>query len=76
MATGTGKTWLAAFDCLENKAKKVLFVAHRKEILSQAEETFVRIFEDAKVGKYTGTQKDQNVDILFAFSNIGSTNSP
>ena len=66
MATGTGKTWLAAFDCLETRAKKILFVAHREEILSQAEETFVRIFEDAKVGKYTGTQKDKNVDILFA----------
>jgi superfamily II DNA or RNA helicase/HKD family nuclease len=66
MATGTGKTWLAAFDCLETRAKKILFVAHREEILSQAEETFVRIFEDARVGKYTGTQKDKNVDILFA----------
>ena len=66
MATGTGKTWLAAFDCLETRAKKILFVAHREEILSQAEQTFVRIFEDAKVGKYTGTQKDENVDILFA----------
>ena len=66
MATGTGKTWLAAFDCLETKAKKILFVAHREEILSQAEATFVRIFEDAKVGQYTGTQKDENVDILFA----------
>ena len=66
MATGTGKTWLAAFDCLAMGAKRILFVAHREEILSQAEETFVRIFEDAKVGQYTGTQKDANVDILFA----------
>ena len=66
MATGTGKTWLSAFDCLANNAKKMLFVAHREEILSQAEETFVRIFEDAKVGQYTGTTKDANVDILFA----------
>lgn len=66
MATGTGKTWLAAFDCQAMHAKRVLFVAHREEILSQAEETFVRIFEDAKVGQYTGTQKDENVDILFA----------
>lgn len=66
MATGTGKTWLSAFDCLAVNAKRILFVAHREEILSQAEETFVRIFEDAKVGQYTGTQKDENVDILFA----------
>ena len=66
MATGTGKTWLAAFDCLAIHAKRILFIAHREEILSQAEETFVRIFEDAKVGRYTGTQKDAHVDILFA----------
>ena len=66
MATGTGKTWLAAFDCLATKAEKILFIAHREEILSQAEETFVRIFEDAKIGQYTGTQKDEDADILFA----------
>jgi superfamily II DNA or RNA helicase/SOS-response transcriptional repressor LexA len=66
MATGTGKTWLSAFDCLAINAKRILFIAHREEILSQAQETFVRIFEDAKVGQYTGTQKDVNVDILFA----------
>jgi superfamily II DNA or RNA helicase/SOS-response transcriptional repressor LexA len=66
MATGTGKTWLAALDCKAVKAQKVLFVAHREEILSQAEETFIRIFEDVKIGQYTGTQKDESADILFA----------
>ena len=66
MATGTGKTWLAAFDCLAIQAKRILFIAHREEILTQAEATFVRIFEDAKVGRYTGTHKDEHVDILFA----------
>jgi superfamily II DNA or RNA helicase/HKD family nuclease/phage repressor protein C with HTH and peptisase S24 domain len=66
MATGTGKTWLSAFDCQATRSKKILFVAHRDEILSQSEETYVRIFDDAKIGKYTGTQKDEDVDILFA----------
>lgn len=66
MATGLGKTWLAAFDTQDLNAKRVLFVAHRDEILSQAERTFVRIRPDAKTGKYTGKQQQLNVDMLFA----------
>jgi len=66
MATGLGKTWLAAFDCKEMGAKRILFVAHREEILEQAEQTFVRIMPDAKVGKYNGKEHELNVDMLFA----------
>ena len=66
MATGLGKTWLAAFDSQEMNAKRVLFVAHREEILNQAEETFVRIRPDVKVGRYNGKARDLNVDMLFA----------
>lgn len=66
MATGLGKTWLAAFDTEEINAKRVLFVAHREEILTQAEHTFVRIRPDVKTGKYTGTEQQLNVDMLFA----------
>jgi superfamily II DNA or RNA helicase/SOS-response transcriptional repressor LexA len=66
MATGLGKTWLAAFDCKELNAKRVLFVAHREEILYQAEETYVRIHPEFKVGRYNGKVRDLNVDMLFA----------
>lgn len=66
MATGLGKTWLAAFDSQQINAKRVLFVAHREEILNQAEETFVRIRPDVKVGRYNGKSRDLNVDMLFA----------
>ena len=66
MATGLGKTWLAAFDTEALNAKRVLFVAHRDEILTQAEHTFVRIRPDAKTGKYTGKNQQLNVDMLFA----------
>ena len=66
MATGLGKTWLAAFDSLELKSKRVLFVAHREEILDQAEYTFVRIRPDSKVGRYTGTIRELDTDMLFA----------
>lgn len=37
-ATGVGKTYLAAFD--SKKYDRVLFVAHREEILKQAAESF------------------------------------
>jgi len=66
MATGLGKTWLAAFDSHCMNAKRVLFVAHREEILFQAENTFLRIRPHARVGFYTGNTKDIEVDILCA----------
>ena len=66
LATGLGKTWLSAFDSEQMQAQKVLFVAHREEILKQAEETFVRIRPNAKVGRYNGKEKELNVDMLFA----------
>lgn len=66
LATGLGKTWLAAFDAKQVGAGKVLFVAHREEILLQAEETFARINPSASVGYYTGRKKQLNADFLFA----------
>ena len=66
MATGLGKTYLAAFDAQRLGAGNVLFVAHREEILLQAEATFQKVFPSARVGYYTGTQKDGEADLLFA----------
>ena len=59
-----GKTWLSAFDSV--KFKRVLFVAHREEILRQALATFRRIRPDACMGFYTGKDKIDDADILFA----------
>ncbi|MEX2326239.1 MAG: DEAD/DEAH box helicase, partial [Pseudomonadales bacterium] len=64
MATGLGKTWLAAFDTI--KFDKVLFVAHREEILNQAMSTFRKIRPDSHFGLYSGGQHDRDVDVLFA----------
>jgi superfamily II DNA or RNA helicase/HKD family nuclease/protein-L-isoaspartate O-methyltransferase/SOS-response transcriptional repressor LexA len=66
MATGLGKTWLAAFDVSASNAKRVLFVAHRKEILDQAAKTFLRIRPNASVGTYMGQQRDVDVDVTVA----------
>ncbi|HEY8330422.1 MAG TPA: DUF3427 domain-containing protein [Pseudomonas sp.] len=66
LATGLGKTWLAAFDAEQFGARRVLFVAHREEILNQAAETFLRIRPTARVGFYRGQQRDCLVDVLCA----------
>jgi superfamily II DNA or RNA helicase/SAM-dependent methyltransferase len=66
LATGLGKTWLSAFDAQQTGAQRVLFVAHREEILSQAAETFLRIRPKARVGFYMGKQRDIGVDVLCA----------
>lgn len=54
-ATGTGKTVVSAFDYKrfknENKSAKLLFLAHRKEILIQAIGTFRGILRDNNFGE-------------------------
>ncbi|MDX2245853.1 MAG: DUF3427 domain-containing protein [Bacteroidia bacterium] len=53
-ATGTGKTVISAFDFLdfrkEKPAARLLFVAHRKEILQQAQAAFQGILRDNNFG--------------------------
>lgn len=67
MATGLGKTWLAAFDsCSSQSFERVLFVAHREEILDQAMKTFQLIRPDATAGLYDGRDKFPNADLIFA----------
>lgn len=66
LATGLGKTWLAAFDSNRMAARRILFVAHREEILSQAAQTFIRIRPKSRVGLYMGQSHDAEVDVLCA----------
>lgn len=74
MATGLGKTWLVAFDTLQLQTEKVLFVAHREEILAQAEQTFVCIRPEANIARYTGLGHQLNADLLFAsIQTLGKT---
>lgn len=58
LATGLGKTWLSAFDSDRPEFKRVLFVAHREEILAQAMQTFRRVRPQAVLGRYTGKEKN------------------
>lgn len=64
LATGLGKTWLAAFD--SRSFARVLFVAHRDEILTQAMASFRRIRPEARFGRFDGAEKDADAEILFA----------
>lgn len=64
LATGLGKTWLSAFDSVG--FARVLFVAHREEILRQALSTYRRIRPDDRFGLYTGERKDLSANVLFA----------
>lgn len=65
-ATGTGKTYLAAFDVKAFKAKKLLFVVHRLNIAKKALETFSKIFQDKTLGLYSGNERELNADFIFS----------
>lgn len=66
-ATGSGKTYLAAFDARNFGAKRVLFIVHRETILKDAIKTFSKVFGANKsYGLYSGSSKDMDVDFLFA----------
>ncbi|MCL1089386.1 DEAD/DEAH box helicase family protein [Shewanella profunda] len=66
LATGMGKTWLAAFDVLQTQSEKILFVAHREEILLQAERTFLTLIPNTSTGHYNGQSKQLDAKMIFA----------
>jgi len=79
-ATGTGKTVISAFDyrryCLQNPGKpnRLLFVAHRKEILNQSLACFRSILRDLNFGDVMVAGKvPEQIDHLFV--SIQSLNS-
>ena len=68
-ATGTGKTYLAAFDVRSFAPKRMLFVIHRENIARKALLSFQEIITDADLsdfGVYTGTEKNADVRYMFA----------
>lgn len=66
-ATGTGKTYLAAFDAQQAGGKKILFIAHREQLLVQAQLTFKHVFGARKsTGIFSGNQRQPDAEIIFA----------
>ncbi len=66
LATGLGKTWLSAFDSARPEFRRVLFVAHREEILRQAMKTYRQIRPEAHLGLYNGQEKVPDAEAVFA----------
>lgn len=63
-ATGVGKTLIAVFDSIAHK--RVLFVAHREEILNQALLSFKTLRPNSTIGYFNGDIKETNKDIILA----------
>lgn len=53
-ATGVGKTYLAAMDFKQSGSKKLLFIAHRENILNAALNSFRKTLEDPSFGALLG----------------------
>ncbi|EIT84860.1 DNA/RNA helicase [Fictibacillus macauensis ZFHKF-1] len=64
MATGLGKTYLAAFFAQEYSS--VLFLAHREELLKQAQQSFHHILPEKTTGLYYSKEKNFQADCVFA----------
>lgn len=74
-ATGTGKTYLSAFDAKAVNPKKLLFVVHRLTIAKNSLSTFKNIFGTEKtMGLYSGSQRELDCD--FVFSTIQTISKP
>jgi superfamily II DNA or RNA helicase/HKD family nuclease len=70
-ATGTGKTVVAALDYAGLRASlprdRLLFVAHRKEILDQSRRTYREILADGTFGEvYVGGERPERWEHVFA----------
>lgn len=80
LATGLGKTWLAAFDYRQLREEmrreeparrpRLLFLAHRRELLRQAAGTYRRLLRaidpEARVGWFIDSEDDLGADLVFA----------
>lgn len=78
-ATGTGKTVIAAFDYSHfaqgrSPRPKLLFVAHRKEILEQARDCFRTILRDQNFGELL-VGGNRPTDWGYVFASVQSLNS-
>lgn len=70
-ATGSGKTYLAAFDARNFGAKRLLYIVHRESILKDAKESFAKVFgAERTYGFYTGNENSLEADFIFATSNM------
>ncbi|MBB6452566.1 superfamily II DNA or RNA helicase [Salirhabdus euzebyi] len=67
-ATGTGKTYLSAFDVRNYAPKRMLFIVHREQILQKAKSDYQKILGGLSkdFGILSGSSKQSDVRYLFA----------
>lgn len=66
-ATGSGKTYLAAFDALNFNPDRLLYIVHEGSILKKSLETFQKVFGGSKTcGLYNAEAKETEEDFLFS----------
>ena len=64
-ATGTGKTVTAVSDA-KDVGKRTLFLAHTRELVTQAKDTFEDIWPEKQTGMYVAEQKNEDTYIVCA----------
>ncbi|HZG70478.1 MAG TPA: DEAD/DEAH box helicase [Chondromyces sp.] len=67
-ATGTGKTYLSAFDVRRFSPKRMLFIVHREQILNKAKADFKKVLggPDKDFGILSGSSKQTDAKYIFA----------
>lgn len=66
-ATGTGKTYASAFAMRHIDPKRVLFLAHREQVLKQSQKSYMKVLGSSKsYGLLSGNRHDTDSDYLFA----------
>lgn len=66
-ATGTGKTYLSAFDAKAFNPQRLLFVVHRLTIAKDSLDTFKRVFGEYKtMGLFSGEKRELDCDFVFS----------
>ncbi|WP_348637183.1 DUF3427 domain-containing protein [Bifidobacterium sp. ESL0682] len=67
-ATGTGKTFLSAFDVRQCKPKRMLYVAQQQQILKKSMESYQKVLgcESKDLGLLSGTSKQGDRKYVFA----------
>ena len=68
LPTGSGKTVVASHLPKFIKPSRVLFLAHREELLDQASDTFEKVFPDLSIGKEIGSHQASPEDEIIVAS--------
>lgn len=69
-ATGTGKTFLSAFDVRAFKPRRMLYIAHREQILDASMQSFQTVMPDVQMSKFGGSDGRRGKDAPFLFAMV------